>query len=486
MPRTARSRIADVSRASERFPLGSEPTREYGEQEYLKDQKMKLTYEIGQLMKDLKPLRKKLREREAQFLDKGELEQIYMNQFGDISEAEHVMEQRERTSQIIQLQKEMNGAMNEYEELKFLVSMPLVHQLAIEVSDKRQELYKMREQCQEVQQEIEEVKRKIRRLRTSECYNRVQEQRHVIAELKEQVQAQINEHDKLREMSKRYVMDVHKLRQETFGQRDPRRRRENIEQMKNLERVLEGKEEILEAARSRYLTICENQEREIEEARYSRRLPKTEADDDESFSEPAQQLVLAVGLFHRAVSENEVRALFSGFGPINGLRIFPKKGSKPQAYFAKVAFYEHEDAEMAIAEMNGSFFEDYALNVKWAKDQAFRASIAPKPTTPKSSVFSETKHTKPKKKALLESLSSDSPAQPAQKRTQQQGSVTEALAIQPNPDSKHTSILKKDPPKQPQSSPRVSFAPPPQSSSDPSTDLLTLSSEMASSSEYDL
>ena len=458
-----------MSRASERFPLGSEPTREYGEQEYLKDQKMKLTYEIGQLMKDLKPLRKKLKEREAQFLDKGELEQIYMNQFGDISEAEHVMEQRERTSQIIQLQQEMNGAMNEYEELKFLVSMPLVRQLAIEVSDKRQELYRMREQCQEVQQEIEEMKRKIRRLRSSECYSRVQEQRHVIAELKEQVQAQVSEHDKLREMSKRYVMDVHKLRQETFGQRDPRRRRENIEQMKNLERVLEGKEEILEAARSRYLTICEKQEREIEEARYSRYLPK---DDDESFSEPTQQLVLAVGLFRRAVSENEVRALFSGFGVINGLRIFPKKGSKPQTYFAKVAFYDHEDAENAIAEMNGTFFEDYALNVKWAKDQAFLASITRQHT--------ETKH---KKQALLESLSSDSPAQPAarpQKRPtpQQQGSVIESLAIQP------TSIIKKDPPKQ--SAPRVSFAPPPPSSSDSSTDLLTLSSEMASSSEYDL
>lgn len=437
VPRSRASRQSLSSRTSERFPLGCEPTREYGEQEYLKDQKMKLTYEIGQLVKDLKPLRKKLKEKEAQFLDKNELEQIYMQQIGDVSEVDQVIERRVRTAQVMQLHEECGNVMAQYEELRYLFSMPLLRQLAMEVSDGRQDLFHMRDACENRRQEIEEAKQRIKNMTMSNYHAKLLHQRHKIAQLKEKVRAKAEEYDKLREKNKRYVMEVHQIRQQCLRDRDSRRIRDNRQEISALEKTLREKQEILEATRSRYRLLRMKQE---SEQKAVSRAPATDY-DDESFSDQIiQERVVAVGLFRRSVTENEVRRLFSQFGAIHGLRIFPKKGTRPQAYFAKIAFYDHDEAEQAIAEMNGVAFEGHLLNVKWAKDQSFLATLPPTPT-----VIAAEKHTQENAQPIrnvpiLESESSDSskdksltPPNENEKRVmaQKHGVFIEAVAIEP-------------------------------------------------------
>lgn len=392
------------SHRAERFPLGCDPGVEYKEQEYLKEQKMKLTDEIGGLLQEIRPLRKKLREKEAQYLDKNDIDRIYFEQFGD-SQTNQITEQREKSSQIVRLQRQCDDVTDEYEDLRALCSQAALHQLAIEVHHARKELFQMKEDYYVGAKKLDRIVRKIEILKMSDCYDGVQEQRERINDIKRALKTHVERYEKLREKSKRYVVDIHKLRQDNQHRPDVVRKREDTSKIKKLEAILLEKREILAATQAKYRRLLENNvdaaqsppqmyrqstpiQRKVSPPVIRSRKVGFDDPDDESFSEPfVQELVVAVGLFRRAVTENEVRAMFSKFGAINGLRVFPKHGTSPQAYFAKIAFYDHDVAERAIEKMNGRFFEDHALNVKWARDQAFCASLTR--GTARKGMFSE-------------------------------------------------------------------------------------------------
>ena len=402
VPRSARR--SSPSHRAERFPLGCDPGVEYKEQEYLKEQKMKLTDEIGGLLQEIRPLRKKLREKEAQYLDKNDIDRIYFEQFGD-SQTNQIIEQREKSSQIVRLQRQCDDVTDEYEDLRSLCSQAALHQLAIEVHHARKELFQMKEDYYVGAKKLDRIVRKIEILKMSDCYDGVQEQRERINDIKRALKTHIERYEKLREKSKRYVVDIHKLRQDNQHRPDVVRKREDTSKIKKLEAILLEKREILAATQAKYRRLLENNvdaaqsplqmyrqstpiQRKVSPPVIRSRKVGFDDPDDESFSEPfVQELVVAVGLFRRAVTENEVRSMFSKFGAINGLRVFPKHGTSPQAYFAKIAFYDHDVAERAIEKMNGRFFEDHALNVKWARDQAFCASLTR--GTARKGMFSE-------------------------------------------------------------------------------------------------
>lgn len=402
VPRSARRN--SPSHRAERFPLGCDPGVEYKEQEYLKEQKMRLTDEIGGLLQEIRPLRKKLREKEAQYLDKNDIDRIYFEQFGD-SQTNQIIEQRERSSQIVRLQRQCDDVTDEYEDLRALCSQASLHQLAIEVHHARKELFQMKEDYYVGAKKLDRIVRKIEILKMSDCYDGVQDQRERINEIKRALKTHIERYEKLREKSKRYVVDIHKLRQDNQHRPDVVKKREDTSKIKKLEAILLEKQEILAATQAKYRRLLENNvdaaqsppqmyrqstpiRRKVSPPVIRNRKAPFDDPDDESFSEPfIQELVVAVGLFRRAVTENEIRAMFSKFGAINGLRVFPKHGTSPQAYFAKIAFYDHDVAERAIEKMNGRFFEDHALNVKWARDQAFCASLTR--GTARKGMFSE-------------------------------------------------------------------------------------------------
>ena len=368
---------------------------------------MKLTDEIGALLQELRPLRKKLREKELQYLDKNDIDRIYLQHFGD-SQTDQVIEQRERSTQIVRLQRQCDNIIDEYEDLRSLCSKTSLHQLALEVYQARKELFQMKEEYLAGARKLDRVVRKIEILKMSDCYDGVQEQRERISDLKGALKAHVVRYEKLREKNKRYVIEIQRLRQDNSHRPDVVRKREDAGKIKQLEAVLSEKREILAATQARYRRVLEMNANEVQSppqrfgvarkasppppVRQSPKVakPRTVAydPDDESFSEPVvEELVVAVGLFRRNVTENEVRALFSKYGAINGLRVYPKHGTSPQAYFAKIAFYDHSVAERVIEKMNGRFFEDHALNVKWARDQAFCASLSR--GTPRKGMFSD-------------------------------------------------------------------------------------------------
>ena len=368
---------------------------------------MKLTDEIGALLQELRPLRKKLRDKELQYLDKNDIDRIYLQHFGD-SQTDQVIEQRERSTQIVRLQRQCDNIIDEYEDLRSLCSKTSLHQLALEVYQARKELFQMKEEYLAGARKLDRVVRKIEILKMSDCYDGVQEQRERISDLKGALKTHVVRYEKLREKNKRYVIEIQRLRQDNAHRPDVVRKREDAGKIKQLEEVLSEKREILAATQARYRRILEMNANEVQSppqrfgvarkvsppppVRQSPKVAKPRAvaydPDDESFSEPVvEELVVAVGLFRRNVTENEVRALFSKFGAINGLRVYPKHGTSPQAYFAKIAFYDHCVAEKAIEKMNGRFFEDHALNVKWARDQAFCASLSR--GSPRKGMFSD-------------------------------------------------------------------------------------------------
>lgn len=66
-------------------------------------------------------------------------------------------------------------------------------------------------------------------------------------------------------------------------------------------------------------------------------------------------------------SENDVQELCRNFGAISRIYVAKDKVTGQSKGFAFVNFHRHDDAERAIAKLNGYGYDNLILHVEWAK-----------------------------------------------------------------------------------------------------------------------
>ena len=91
---------------------------------------------------------------------------------------------------------------------------------------------------------------------------------------------------------------------------------------------------------------------------------------DESFDDTNHNRCIAIGLFKRKVTDNELRDMYSRYGSIRAVEVLPKHNTSLQLFFARIAFSNPDDAQNAIEKTNNKKFEGIKIKVKFASDQS--------------------------------------------------------------------------------------------------------------------
>jgi predicted nucleic acid-binding Zn-ribbon protein len=160
---------------------------EYNNQDYLRDEKLKLQYEIGQLLQQIRPLRKRLEQTENRLFSMDP----------PISS--------ERREQVRDLRRESDQIKSGHDELKGLFARPALSHLSGEVRETRNQLVQLHDIVHDADRELAEIRRKIHFLSAPQQSGAVAEQRSRIAKLREVREHQTATFDQLKQKEKKYI-----------------------------------------------------------------------------------------------------------------------------------------------------------------------------------------------------------------------------------------------------------------------------------------
>ena len=346
---------------------------EYTDQEYLKYQRNQLLYDIKELLNDVKPLRIQFKEAEERYNNQKDVDKYFAQHFTNSPKADQFIEQREMSEKLVHLQQKSDQLQERYEKYKILFSRVSLSQMSTNVYEGRKELFAMREQSRENSDKIDSIHRQIERVKLATSTEKYRKQEEKIERLREILTQKVRQYEDLKKelaneslQSSSATADNIRGLQQVLAEKLTQKR--NLTNFYNTIVAKQANEEYL-ASQVQQISAKRAPHYNFKSSNYSKYNNNNDA-SDESFEDTIQNHCVAIGLFKRKVSENELRKMYSRYGTIRAVEVLPKRNTQPQLYFARVAFSKHDDAQNAIDKTNNKKFEGSKIKVKWATDQS--------------------------------------------------------------------------------------------------------------------
>lgn len=365
-PSSAARKQNNVPKKSTRIGWAKhDPPSEFVEEEYLIQKYHHLSDEIKKLLKEVKPLRIQYKETEEQYFDQNDAERFFYEHFNDGRVDMKVFEQRDKSTRVIKKQQDSKELSQQIKSLANLLSPTSLTKLYKEIVESRKELLLMRENSVNLEQDITNTQGKLAVLKRSETVVQVQDQKSYINELKFRIKEEkeiLDEYNSIitRSQVKTSHSDLYDY--------------SSSNELEKLNNKLQNQVRKLTDARDRYRMVLE-QQRELPERSvvFSRETRiENDLDSDDSISsesssfETSGKRTVAVGLFKRQVSEDEIFDIFERFGTIEEIQVLKKHKQARALYYARIKYKSKKEAQKAIAIMNGKHYQEQKLNVKWA------------------------------------------------------------------------------------------------------------------------
>lgn len=174
---------------------------ELHEIEFYREQKFYLQNDIAQLMSEITPLKKKLRELEGVQYSQVESDRYYLAHFkGDSTVVGTALKQTELEQAIVRMQKESNELADEINRIKSQFSKKAIDDLSVEIQNGRRAVHQITEDCYLMSQQKDANERHMESFKMSDLYKEVQENKKTIEEQKNDIRKSMEKYNKLKKL----------------------------------------------------------------------------------------------------------------------------------------------------------------------------------------------------------------------------------------------------------------------------------------------